>query len=94
MSVCALSGGQMEDQYLEAVKKHAAGSQGKRGCDSIAQAFGKLVTIMDETRADILGDLFQGAITYSEAGQFITPEPVCKLMARMTIKASDHKPHE
>jgi hypothetical protein len=31
---------------------------------------------MEETRLDILGDLFQGAITYGEAGQFLTPEAV------------------
>jgi hypothetical protein len=41
---------------------------------------------MDRTRADILGDVFQGAITYGEAGQFLTPEPVCDLMARMTLE--------
>jgi hypothetical protein len=34
--------------------------------------------------------LFQGAITYGEAGQFLTPEPVCELMARLMI--SDNQP--
>lgn len=37
----------------------------------------------------ILGDLFQGAITYGEAGQFLTPMPVCRLMARMTIDGAE-----
>jgi N-6 DNA Methylase len=86
MSVCALSGGQMEEQYLETVKKHTAGEAGKRGCDSISHAFGKLVAAMEETRKDILGDIFQGGITYGEAGQFLTPEPVCDMMARMAIE--------
>ena len=85
MCVCALSGGQMEEQYLATVKKHAEGKPGKRGCDSIAQAFGALVDAMEKTRYDILGDLFQGSITYGEAGQFLTPEPVCKMMATMTV---------
>jgi hypothetical protein len=76
MAVCALSGGQMEDQYLATVKKHTAGERGKRGCDSIARAFGTLVDAMETTRKDILGDLFEGSITYGEAGQFLTPEPV------------------
>ena len=89
MSVCALSGGQMEEQYLETVKKHAAGVAGKRGCDSISHAFGKLVAAMEETRKDILGDIFQGGITYGEAGQFLTPGPVCDMMARMAIEGVD-----
>jgi hypothetical protein len=85
MSVCALSGGQMEEQYMATVKKHSEGKPGKRGCDSIAQAFGALVDAMEKTRYDILGDLFQGSITYGEAGQFLTPEPVCQMMAAMTV---------
>ena len=87
MAICALSGGQMEDQYLDVVKKHTAGEKGSRGCDSLAAMFGTLVSQMEETRGemrDVLGDLFQGAITYGEAGQFLTPEPVARLMARMT----------
>ncbi len=86
MTVAALSGGQMEEQYLATVKKHSDGKPGKRGCDSIARAFGVLVNAMEETRQDILGDLFQGSITYGEKGQFLTPEPVAQMMARMTIE--------
>lgn len=89
MSLCALSGGQMEEQYLATVKKHSDGKKGKRGCDSIAHAFGTLVDAMEKNRKDILGDIFQGAITYGEAGQFMTPEPVCQMMARMTIEGTD-----
>ncbi len=88
MSVCALSGGTMEDQYLAVVERHKKGKPGKRGCDSIARAFGTLVASMEQTQGemiDILGDLFQGAITYGEAGQFMTPQPVCRAMARLTI---------
>ena len=85
MSVCALSGGQMEEQYMATVKKHVDGKHGKRGCDSIAHAFGALVDAMEKTRRDIVGDLFQGSITYGEAGQFLTPEPLCQMMAAMTI---------
>jgi hypothetical protein len=77
LSLAALSGGQMKEQYMATVKKHTEGSPGKRGCDSIAHAFATLVNAMEETRKDILGDLFQGAITYGEAGQFLTPEAVC-----------------
>jgi type I restriction-modification system DNA methylase subunit len=41
---------------------------------------------MEHTRGemrDVLGDLFQGAITYGENQQVLTPEPVARLMARL-----------
>ena len=94
MSVCSLSGGEMEEQYLATVKKHTEGKPGKRGCDSIAHAFGALIHAMEKTRHDILGDLFQGAITYGEAGQFLTPEPICQVMTAMTIGDVDGKAGE
>jgi hypothetical protein len=81
----------MEELYLQTIAKHTAGKKGKRGCDSLAQMFGELVVAMEqETRTemkDILGDLFQGAISFGEHGQFVTPPPVCRLMARMTVEA-------
>lgn len=86
MGVCALSGGQLENQYQATVKKHTEGKPGKRGCDSIAKAFGVLIDAMERTRHDILGDLFHGSITYGEAGQFLTPEPICKMMAAMSVE--------
>jgi len=81
MTVCALSGGQMEDEYLAIVKRYSSGRKGERSCDRLAQLLGQLVSIMEETRVDILGDLFQGAITCGEAGQFFTPDSVADLMA-------------
>lgn len=90
-SVCALSNRQMEDEYLAVVRKgYADGSPGRRGIDTLTQAFGALIERMEETRRDILGDLFQGGITYGEAGQFLTPEPLCRLMAELCVDdASD-----
>ena len=95
MTVCALSGGQMEDQYLAVVKKHAEGANGRRSCDSLARLLSELVVAMEQTRHDILGDLFQGAITYGEAGQYLTPESICKLMAQISANGDEveHKPH-
>lgn len=75
----------MEDEYLQTIEKHKAGSKGKRGVDVLARMFGILVDVTDKTRADILGDLFQGAITYGEKGQFLTPEPICQMMASMNL---------
>ena len=98
MALCALSGGRMEEQYMAVVKKHSQGKPGRRGCDSIAELFGRAVAAMGETRGemkDILGDLFQSAITYGENGQFLTPEPVCRLMAKMTVgDVSDEEKRE
>lgn len=88
MTVCALSGGAMEEQYLAVVQKHSNGERGQRGCDTMAMLLGTLVDQMEDTRdeiRDVLGDLFQGAVTYNEAGQFLTPEPLCRLMAGLTV---------
>jgi len=81
LALASLSGGQMEEQYLEVAKKHAAGKKGERGIDVMPKIFGDLVALMTETRADILGDLFQGAV--AEKDQFLTPEPIADLMAQM-----------
>lgn len=89
MSVSALAHPAMEEEYLETVERHKVGVAGKRGCDLMAEMFANLVNAMTETRDDILGDLFQGAITYGERGQFLTPEPVCRLMAQMNVPAED-----
>ncbi len=88
MAVCALGRPRMEEEYLAVVKPYTDGKKGKRGCDSIAELFGRLVASMEETRGetkDVLGDLFQGGITYGEKGQFLTPEPLCRMMARMQV---------
>lgn len=88
ITVATLSGGEMEQQYLAVVQKHTKGKTGNRGCDSIAHMFGELVAQSEQTHNDIkdlLGDLFQGAITYGEAGQYLSPMPICRLMAQVTI---------
>lgn len=75
----------MEDEYLQTIERHKEGEKGRRGVDKLAEMFGKLVAITEETRADILGDLFQGSITYGERGQFMTPESICDMMAAMML---------
>jgi hypothetical protein len=89
MSVCSLSGERMEELYLQTVAKHTAGKKGKRGCDSLAKMFAELVAAMEqdtrEQMKDILGDLFEGSISYGEHSQYMTPWPVCVLMAQLTL---------
>jgi type I restriction-modification system DNA methylase subunit len=77
--VCSFSTGQLEDRYME-----IAGRYGSE-MNVLAQALGAVVVGMEKTEADILGDFFEGAITHGENGQFFTPEPLCELMARMTL---------
>lgn len=85
-SVCALGSGLMEDEYLATIRKgYDRGEQGKRGVDYITQSFARLVMLMEATRRDILGDLFEGAITYGERGQFLTPESLVELMTSLTV---------
>jgi type I restriction-modification system DNA methylase subunit len=88
MSVSALSGGQMEDQYMAAVKKHTEGDKGKRGCDAIQDLLARLVMIMEETRQDVLGDLFQGAVSHGENQQYLTPGPIAAFMAKFALHAA------
>jgi hypothetical protein len=83
--VCALSAETKEAEYLAMIERHKAGKAGKRGCDLMGQMFGELVAAMDKSNADVLGDLFQGAITYGEAGQYFTPESLTTLMSQLTI---------
>lgn len=88
MIVCALAGGTMEAEYLTVVRRYGNSARDAdllnkdRPIDQLAAMFGELVTAM-EARSDILGDIFQGAITYGENGQFFTPDCICDLMARM-----------
>ncbi len=86
MTRCALAGQTMEEEYLATVAKgYAKGEEGSRGIDTITQAFGQLIVAMDETKQDVLGDIFTGAITYGERGQFFTPDSVCDLMGALTV---------
>jgi len=94
--VCALAAATKEGEYLAMVERHKTGKPGHRGVDVMGQMFGELVNAMSGSDSDILGDLFQGSITYGEAGQYFTPETVTKLMAQMSIdpasRPADGKP--
>jgi N-6 DNA methylase len=89
MTVCSLSGGQMEDEYMALVPRYSEGVKGKRAIDSFPEAFGALIEGMEKTRQDILGDVFQGGVTFGENGQFFTPDHLCRVMAQMNMSAED-----
>lgn len=88
MVVCCLAGGTREEEYLQTIQPYVAGEKGKRDIDKLAELMARLVNVMEETRADILGDIFQGAITRGHGGQFFTPDSICDLMARL-VTADD-----
>jgi type I restriction-modification system DNA methylase subunit len=88
MSICALAGGTMEEEYLSMAKQYSEGENGKRPIDAIPAAFAALINGMEESEKDILGDIFEGAITFGEHGQFFTPEHLCEMMARMTVNVN------
>jgi len=83
--VCALAAETKEEEYMAMIERHKSGKPGQRGADLMPQMFGELVNAMSESDADILGDLFQGSITYGESGQYFTPESVTKLMAQLSV---------
>lgn len=85
VSVAALGHPFMEEEYLQTIEKHTDGRSGKRGVDTLVEAFAVLVDLTERTREDIIGDLFQGSITYGEKGQFLTPMPICRMMAQMSL---------
>ncbi|MEO1530489.1 MAG: N-6 DNA methylase [Planctomycetota bacterium] len=86
MARCALSGGTAEEEYLAVIAKgHDKGKMPNRGADTLKEAFHRLVDVMSDTGMDVLGDIFTGAITYGERGQFFTPDAVCDLMGSLTV---------
>jgi hypothetical protein len=83
--VCALAAETKEEEYMAMIERHKSGKPGQRGADLMAHMFGEFVNAVSDSDADILGDLFQGSITYGEAGQYFTPESVTKLMAELSV---------
>jgi hypothetical protein len=84
LAICSLSGGRMEEEYLQTIKPYIEGKRGKRAVDQFPKVFATVVQVMNDTRADILGDVFEGAITRGKNAQYFTPDPLCQLMARLT----------
>jgi len=83
--VCALAAETKEEEYLAMVERHKSGKPGSRGVDTMSQMFAALVDAMEASDADILGDLYQGSITYGENGQYFTPESISRLMAELSV---------
>ncbi|HBE72295.1 MAG TPA: SAM-dependent DNA methyltransferase [Planctomycetaceae bacterium] len=86
VSRCSLAGGTMEEEYFAVLEKgYKKGSAGNRGIDTLKEAFHALIDAMEVTRQDVLGDVFTGAISHGERGQFFTPDSVCEVMAGLGV---------
>lgn len=95
MFAAALTGGRDEPAYLDTVKRYTGDAGGERACDRIARAAGKVLDwYAEHPGGDLLGDIFQGGITYGEHGQFFTPEAVCELMSLLTEDGPPAAPAE
>lgn len=88
-SVAALAAETMEAEYFDAIKAHRDGAHAKRGVDLFPVFLGQAVDAMSRTDNDVLGDLFQGAVSYGEHGLYLTPQPVAELMVRLSVDAKD-----
>lgn len=80
ISIACLAGETLEPLYLQAIKRYAATDRKESHLKRLCHAF-KLLMTADEP--DVLGDVFEGGITWGENGQFFTPLPVCEMLCRM-----------
>ena len=72
----------MEDDYHAAIKRYVGSKRKDRHLDHLAKA--TAILFQDGAEEDILGDAFEGGISWGEHGQFFTPLPVCRMMAQLT----------
>ncbi|WP_145305562.1 N-6 DNA methylase [Gimesia fumaroli] len=83
-SVAALAAETMESEYFDAIKAHTKGEIGERGVDLMPVFLAQTIDAMSRTDNDVLGDLFQGSISYGEHSLYLTPPSVAQMMASMT----------
>lgn len=86
---CALAAETMEDEYLRMVERHQDGQPGRRSIDLMGTMFGELVAAMTRYDRDVLGDLFQSAVSHQERGQFFTPESLTQLLGELTVDSPE-----
>jgi type I restriction enzyme M protein len=82
LTVCTLSQGEMEEVYLETVKKYT-----KDEGHYFPNLYAQMIMGMDDMH-DFLGHIYmeiRNNYKGQKLGQFFTPQPVCDMMARMTM---------
>ncbi|WP_408042356.1 N-6 DNA methylase [Tenacibaculum litopenaei] len=74
-----------EALYMETIKPYS-----KEELNELSKALGALqLSILDKPYSDLLGEYFTINITKGHNGQFFTPDPVCEMIARMTLPNLD-----
>ena len=107
ISVCTLKTGLMDavsrseggvgvrdEEYFQTIEPYTKGKPGNRAIDTFKEMFQTIMFTVEQTRDDILGDLFEGAISYGENGLFLTPEPLTDLMSRLIDDGSGKTVHD
>ncbi|HQU41356.1 MAG: hypothetical protein B7Z73_00090 [Planctomycetia bacterium 21-64-5] len=92
--VSALAAETKEAEYLAIVERNKKGKPGKRGVDLTGEMFAELLLAMEKNEGDVLGDLFEGAISYGENGLFLTPESLAQCMARLSLDEAVNPPND
>lgn len=73
-----------EKRYMEIVGKYK-----KEEVYEFPKLLGMLVNHMEEAPRDVLGEIFHALELHNERkGQFFTPYPICRMMAKMVIAES------
>lgn len=76
--------GVYEERYLKIVREYTSDKpQGQRPVDRFAKASALLTAEARETGKDVLGNIYEGCITFGEYGQFFTPEPITEMMVKI-----------
>lgn len=81
ITICALSSGQYEEEYLAIVKKYK-----KEEINLFCELFARMALIMDDGGkglVDCLGGFYQQRLSRGKHGQFFTPEHVSDMIAVM-----------
>lgn len=73
-----------DPQYLTVLDRYAAHGKKQDVAEHFANALGALMLHMRDTNEETLGELYMEFCANERMGQFFTPMPICKLMARMT----------
>lgn len=81
---------QEKDEASEAIYMDTIKPYDKDDLNAFAAALGILqLNVLDNPYSDILGDFYMDYITKGENGQYFTPDPVCKMLAKMTLDNSE-----
>ena len=82
-----------DDPYLEVMDRYPNDrEEGDREADLFSEAFARLMNQMQKYNVEQLGDCYMeiaGNYSVQGMGQYFTPQPVCDMMAQLTIPDTD-----